>query len=67
MYGMHLGNAKDTEKEPKMRTLLTRLRRFASEFVRNNIVDDEENLWPNLSSMERHELERELVRADAAN
>ncbi|HTK04157.1 MAG TPA: hypothetical protein VL500_01105 [Candidatus Eisenbacteria bacterium] len=50
-----------------MRTILTRLRRFASDFVRNNIVADEKDLWPGLTPFERHEQEADMVRRDAVS
>ena len=67
MYGMHLGNARNTEREPKRRRILTRVRRFASDFVRNHIVADEKDLWPGLTPQELYEQETDMVRRDAAS
>ena len=41
-----------------MRKLLSRIRLVTSEFVRKHIVDHEENIWPNMSSSDLHQLER---------
>ena len=51
-------NPQTPKQERKMRKLLSRIRLVTSEFVRKHIVDHEENIWPNMSSSDLHQLER---------
>ena len=50
-----------------MRMILSRLRRFASDFVRTHIVADEKDLWPGLTQLELFEQDADMVRQDTAS
>ena len=49
-----------------MRKIIGRIRLVTKAFVRNHIIDHEENIWPNMSAMELHEAERRTLQADVA-
>ncbi|HTM67923.1 MAG TPA: hypothetical protein VL426_01350 [Candidatus Binatia bacterium] len=50
-----------------LKTLILRIRASLDRFVRNHIVDDEENIWPGLTALEYHEQETPPRRLEVAH